>query len=104
MFKTRWGLYEFKVMHFGLCKAPAVFKHFMNDVLAPVLDLTATNYLYDMLSFAKEQAPHIETNKTILSQFQKYCLFCRARKREFHVPETDWLGVHVNRNGFQMDQ
>lgn len=99
-FKTRWGLYEFKVMHFGLCNAPAVFQRFMNDVLAPVLDLTATNYLDDTLSFAKEMAPHIETNKTILSQFRKYRLFCRAKKCEFHVPETEWLGVHVNKNGF----
>lgn len=103
-FKTRWGLFEFKAMHFGLCNAPAVFQRFMNNVLAPVLDITATNYLDNTLSFAKEVIPHIKTNRTILSQFRKHQLFCRAKKCEFHVKETEWLGVHVNENRFRMDQ
>lgn len=29
---------------------------------------------------------------------------CRAKKCEFHVKEMEWLGVHVNENGFRMDQ
>lgn len=61
-FKTRFGLFEFKVMHFGLCNAPAVFQRMMNDVLAHVLDITATNYLDDTLSYASEKPAHIKTN------------------------------------------
>lgn len=103
-FRTRWGLFEFKVMHFGLCNAPAVFQRMMNEVLAPVLDVDATNYLDDTLSFAEALPQHIETNRTILKRFREYKLYCRARKCLFHAPETEWLGVHINKDGFKMDQ
>ena len=32
-FKTRWGLYEFLIMPFGVTNAPAQFVNMMNDLL-----------------------------------------------------------------------
>lgn len=103
-FKTRFGLFEFRVMHFGLCNAPAVFQPMMNDVLAPVLDISATNYLADTLSFAKLISPHVDTNRQILQRFREFKLYCRARECEFHKAEVEWLGVHASEDGFRMDQ
>ena len=38
-FRTRYGHFEYLVMPFGLCIAPATFQHFMNDVLRQEPDI-----------------------------------------------------------------
>jgi hypothetical protein len=37
-FSTRYGLYEYLVMFFGLTNAPAFFMYLMNSVFMPELD------------------------------------------------------------------
>jgi hypothetical protein len=37
-FSTRYGLYDFLVMSFGLTNAPAYFMYLMNSVFMPELD------------------------------------------------------------------
>ena len=37
-FRTRYGLYEYQVMPFGVTNAPAIFMDYMNKILHPFLD------------------------------------------------------------------
>ncbi|KAJ9527790.1 hypothetical protein QJQ45_000357 [Haematococcus lacustris] len=48
-FRTPDGHYQFKVLSFGLCNAPATFQRVMNDAFAPVLNQCALVYLDDIL-------------------------------------------------------
>ncbi|KAJ1155053.1 hypothetical protein NDU88_007789 [Pleurodeles waltl] len=47
-FKTRYGLFEYTFMPFGLCNAPAAFQFFLNDVLREYLDIFAIVYIDDI--------------------------------------------------------
>src|SRR5258708_13330064 len=51
-FTSKFGLYEYLVMLFGLCNAPAVFQHFMNDIFRPLMVKRIAIYLDDILNGA----------------------------------------------------
>ena len=52
-FITNTGLYEWKVMPFGLCNAPATFQSLMHDLLRPYIGVSCLCYLDDVLTFSK---------------------------------------------------
>ena len=58
-FKTRWGLYEFLVVPFGVSNALAKFMNLMNDVLADYLDVFVVVFLDNILIYSKTIEDHV---------------------------------------------
>ncbi|CAH1423569.1 unnamed protein product [Lactuca virosa] len=52
-FRTRYGHYEFLVMHFGLINAPTTFMDLMNQVSRPMLDWSVIVFINDILVYSK---------------------------------------------------
>jgi hypothetical protein len=52
-FHTRYGLYEYTVMSFGLTNAPAYFIYLMNKVFMEYLDKFVVVFIDDILVFSK---------------------------------------------------
>ena len=59
-FSTRYGLYEYTVMSFGLTNAPALFMNLMNSVFMEYLDKFVVVFIDDILIYSKDDEEHDE--------------------------------------------
>jgi hypothetical protein len=65
-FSTRYGLYEFTVMSFGLTNAPAYFMNLMNKVFMEYLDKFDVVFIDDILIYSKNDSEHEEHLRMVL--------------------------------------
>ncbi len=65
-FSTRYGLYEFTVMSFGLTNAPAYFMNLMNKVFMDYLDKFVVVFIDDILIYSKDEDEHAEHLRLVL--------------------------------------
>jgi hypothetical protein len=59
-FTTRYGLFEYTVMSFGLTNAPAYFMNLMNKVFMKFLDKFVLVFIDDILVYSKTEEEHAE--------------------------------------------
>jgi hypothetical protein len=57
-FSTRYGLYEYLVMLFGLTNAPTHFMYLTNSVFMPELDKFFVVFIDDILIYSKSEEEH----------------------------------------------
>ena len=57
-FSTRYGLYEYLVMSFGLTNAPAHFMYLMNSVFMLELDKFVVVFIDDILVYSEKAQDH----------------------------------------------
>jgi hypothetical protein len=65
-FSTRYGLYEYLVMSFGLTNAPAHFMYLMNSVFMPELDKFIVVFIDDILIYFKREEEDVRHLRAIL--------------------------------------
>jgi uncharacterized membrane protein len=101
-FRTRYGLYEYLVMPFGLANAPATFQAMMNTILRDLLDLGVIVYIDDILIYSKTKEEHEKLVKEVLSRLQRYGLAASMDKCVFHQNKVDFLGYVISDQGISM--
>ena len=69
-FVTRYGLYEFIVMSFGLTNAPSYFMYLMNKVFMEYLDKFVIVFIDDILVYSKNEEEHEEHLRLVLQKFR----------------------------------
>ncbi|QRW18198.1 Transposon Tf2-7 polyprotein [Rhizoctonia solani] len=102
-FKTKYGLFEYLVMPFGLCNAPAAFQHFMNEIFRDILDVYVVVYLDNILIFSESRELHTKHLQEVLKRLQDNACYCNLEKCNFYASEVDYLGVIANGEGVKAD-
>jgi len=95
------GLYEFRVLSFGLTNAPAAFQREMNRIFGQ-LDFVLV-YLDDILVFSKDPEQHAEHLKQVLQLLRAEQLHAKMSKCSFFQPSVHFLGHVISAEGVHVD-
>lgn len=101
-FTTRYGNYEYLVMPFGLCNAPATCMRYMQHLFHDLLDKSVVVYMDDVAIFSKE-AYHEACVEEVFRRLDQARLRLKRSKCEIGVDSISYLGHVISRNGVQMD-
>jgi hypothetical protein len=102
-FITRYGLYQYKVMPFGLCNGPASWQRYMNTLFQQHLDSFVTIYLDDLLIYSETLEDYEKYVRTVLEKLREAGLPVDIDKCEFYVQEVKYLGLIITPDRLKMD-
>jgi hypothetical protein len=102
-FLTRFGLFEYIVMPFGLCNAPGTFQSYINSVLRDWLDEFCSAYLDNVLVYSEHEEEHEGQCHRVLTRLRDAGLYLDVTKCEFNVKRVKYLGMILTTEGLQMD-
>ncbi|XP_078246340.1 uncharacterized protein LOC144588102 [Pogona vitticeps] len=93
-FCSPFGLYEFRVLSFGLRNAPATFQRLMDQTLAGLSDFTVA-YIDDIGIFSNTWEDHLIHLEVVLQRLSAAGLTVKASKCQLGSPEIKYLGHMV---------
>ena len=103
-FVTPQGLYEFQVMPFGLCNAPAVYQRLMQHVLQGFNPQEGPDfmsvYLDDVLIFSETLDEHLE-HLELISRVEGAGMKLKPSKCQFVRQEVEYLGHIITLQGLK---
>ncbi|UYV84707.1 K02A2.6-like, partial [Cordylochernes scorpioides] len=102
-FITPDGLYEFLVMPFGLCNAPATFERMMDKILKGLKWTMALCYLDDIVVYSKSFNEHLHRLEIILQCLDKAELRLNPKKCLFGTKRIRVFGHLVDSKGIYTD-
>ena len=102
-FSTRYDLYEYLVMSFGLMNAPAYFMYLMNSVFMPELDKFMVVFIDDILIYLENEADHAEHLRIVLSRLREHKLYAKFSKCELWLSKVPFLGHILSKDGISID-
>ena len=102
-FCTTEGLFEFRVMPFGLCNAPATFQRLMDLVLAGLLWSHCMVYIDDVLVLGRDFSDHVANLQAVFQRFRDANLRLKPKKCSFFRQKVCFLGHIVSSEGVTTD-
>jgi len=102
-FLTAYGLYQFKVIPFGLVNAPAIFQRLMNDVLRNYLRKFCLIYLDDIIIYSKNLKNYKRHVRKVLQAIRSAGFKLKPAKCKWFKQEIIFLGHKIRVNEIKPD-
>ncbi|MGH0129364.1 UNVERIFIED_CONTAM: hypothetical protein FKN15_043515 [Acipenser sinensis] len=102
-FSTGRGLWQFTVMPFGLCNAPATFERLMEKVLVGLPPTECLVYLDDLLVHGKTFQAALASLREVLRRVTEAGLKLHPEKCQFLRKEVTFLGHRVGEDGISTE-
>lgn len=96
-------LYQFLVMPFGLCNAPATMCRLVDELIPPDLRHCIFGYLDDLIVVSEDFNAHITVLVRLADQLRKANLTLNIAKSHFCVTEANYLGYIIGDGGIKTD-
>jgi hypothetical protein len=102
-FTTRYGLFEYLVMSFGLTYAPAHFTYLINSVFMPELDKFVVVFIDNILIYSKNEEEHAKHLLIVLTCLREHQLYAKFSRCTFLLEEIQFLGHVLSTKGIAVD-
>ena len=99
----RGGLYQYTVMSFGLCNAPATFQRIIEKALCGLQWQIAVLYLDDIIVYSSTFDEHLRHLGMVFDRLDEANLKLKAKKCNFFCKEVAFLGYMVSKDGVKTD-
>ena len=109
-FKTKYGLFEPRVMFFGLTNSPATFQAMTNEILRDLREkyrpkgVVISGYMDDYLIATSSSIElHRQATHDLLDLIEQHDLFIKPEKCVWEAPRVDYLGLILEKGVVRMD-
>jgi hypothetical protein len=102
-FHTRYGLYEYTTMYFGLMNALTYFMYLMYKVFMEYQDKFIVVFNDHILIFSKTKEEHETHLRLVLEKHRAHQLYAKFSKCKFSLSEVAFLGHVISIRGVSVD-
>jgi hypothetical protein len=103
-FRTRYGLFEYIIILFGLTNAPPIFQAYINEILKGLLNIIYVTYMDDIYIYSSKFEEYTDHVRQIPDRFRRFGLYINLNKYEFSTTKIIFLKYLIEINNVEINQ